>query len=86
MEETKTENTTEQTAVVVQKLPKGPEMTEAGLRIFPTSFLPEKSLMEPSRIPTAKLTGFEIEVVHVIIFFALTFFLFYTNWKRPNKR
>ena len=89
MEETKTENTehsTEHTAVVAQKLPKEPEMTEAGLRIFPTSFLPEKSLMEPSRIPTAKMTGFQIEVVHVVIFFALSFFLFYTNWKRTNKR
>lgn len=84
--EVSTENTTEQQAVVAQGLPKEPETTEAGLRIFPTSFLPEKSLMEPSRIPTAKMTGFEIEVIHVVIFIAMTFFLFYGIWKRPNKR
>ncbi len=89
MEETKTENTehsTEHTAEVAPVATKALETTEAGLRIFPTSFLPQKSLMEPSRIPTAKMSGFEIEVVHVVIFFALTFFLFYTNWKTPNKR
>lgn len=89
MNETKTENTehtTEHTAVVAQELPKEPEKTEAGLTIYPTSFLPEKSHIEPSRIPTAKMTGLQIEVAHVIIFFALTIGLFYSMWKRPNKR
>ena len=88
MEETNTENTehTTEQAVVAQEVVKDFETTPAGLRIFPTSFLPQKSIMETSRIPTAKMTGFQIEVVHVVIFIALTFFLFYTNWKRPNKR
>ena len=89
MEDTTTGNTeqsTQHAAEAVQVELKAPETTEAGLRIFPTSFLPQKSKMEPSRIPTAKMTGFEIEVIHVVIFFALTFFLFYTNWKTPNKR
>jgi len=88
MSDTKTENTehTTEHAVVAQELPKEPETTEAGLKIYPTSFLPQKSHIEPSRIPTAKMTGFQIEVAHVIIFFALTIGLFYSMWKRPNKR
>jgi hypothetical protein len=92
MNETKTENTehTEQhtghEAVVVDETPKGPEMTADGLKLYPTSFLPQKSHMEPSRIPTAKMSGFEIEVAHVVIFFILTIGLFYSMWKRPNKR
>lgn len=88
MDETKTEtaaHTTEK-AVVVQELPKELEKTEAGVKIYPTSFLPQKSKMEPSRIPTAKMTGLEIEIIHVVIFFVLTFCLFYSMWQRPNKR
>lgn len=88
MNETKTENTehSAEHTVVAQELPKEPETTEAGLKIYPTSFLPEKSLMEPSRIPTAKMSGFEIEVIHVVIFIGLIFFLFLGMWKHPNKR
>lgn len=88
-EETKTENTEHATghaAEVAQEMPKEPETTPEGLKIYPTSFLPQKSHMEPSRIPTAKMSGFEIEVAHVIIFFILTIGLFYSMWKRPNKR
>lgn len=88
MSENKTENTehTTEHAVVDQAIPKKMETTEAGLRIFPTSFLPEKSHIETSRIPTAKMTGLQIEVSHVIIFFILIFSLFYGMWKRPGKR
>lgn len=69
-----------------QMLPKEPVVNADGIKIYPTSFLPAKSLMEPSRIPTAKMTGFQIEVLHVVIFFALTYMLFVGMWKRPNKR
>jgi hypothetical protein len=92
MNETKTENTeqaqnaTGHAAEVVQVMPKEPETTAEGLKVYPTSFLPQKSHMEPSRIPTAKMSGLEIEVIHVIIFFILTIGLFYSMWKRPNKR
>jgi len=88
MNETKTETTehTGHAAEVVQEMPKEPEMTAEGLKVYPTSFLPQKSHIETSRIPTAKMTGFEIEVAHVIIFFILTIGLFYSMWKRPNKR
>ncbi len=89
MNETKTETTTEQTGhetVVAQEMPKEQETTAEGLKVYPTSFLPQKSHIEPSRIPTAKMTGFEIEVAHVIIFFILTIGLFYSMWKRPHKR
>lgn len=80
MNETKTET------VVAQNVPAEPEMTAEGLKVYPTSFLPVKSKMEPSRIPTAKMTGLQIEVIHVIIFFVLTIGLFYSMWQRPNKR
>ena len=80
MNETKTE------ALTAQNVEAGPETTAEGLKVYPTSFLPVKSKMEPSRIPTAKMTGLQIEVIHVIIFFALTIGLFYSMWQRPNKR
>ena len=67
-------------------LPKAPEVTPEGIKIYPTSFLPAKSYMETSRIPTAKLSGLEIEISHVVIFFLLTFFLFIGMWKKPNSR
>jgi hypothetical protein len=65
-----------------------PEATvnSQGLKVYPTSFLPAKSHMEPSRIPTAKLSGLGIEVTHVVIFLVLTVFLFIGMWKRPNHR
>jgi hypothetical protein len=88
-EETKTVNTEHATghaAEVAPEMPKELETTPAGLKIYPTSFLPQKSHIETSRIPTAKMSGFEIEVSHVIIFFILTIGLFYSMWKRPNKR
>ena len=69
-----------------QMIQKEPVVNADGIKIYPTSFLPVKSLMEPSRIPTAKMTGFQIEVVHVIIFFALIYVLFVGMWKTPNKR
>ncbi len=68
------------------ELPKGPTINADGVKIYPTSFLPTKSLMEPSRIPDKKMTGFTIEVIHVVIFFALIFVLFYKAWKKPNVR
>lgn len=68
------------------EMPKEPELTKDGLKIYPTSFLPQKSHIEPSRIPTARMSGLEIEVAHVVIFFLLTIALFYSMWKRPNKR
>lgn len=84
MSENKTENSEHQQ--IAQVTPKKMETTASGGKIFPTSFLPEKSHMEPSRIPTAKMTGFQIEVIHVILFFLLTFALFYGMWKRAGSR
>jgi hypothetical protein len=63
-----------------------PETNADGVKIYPTSFLPAKAHMEPSRIPTAKLSGLGIEVSHVIIFLLLTVFLFIGMWKRPGQR
>lgn len=69
-----------------QPWPKEPEVTADGIKIYPTSFLPAKSMMEPSRIPTAKMTGLQIEVIHVIVFFILIIGLFMGMWKKPNER
>ena len=79
MSDHKTEN-------VAPELPKGPEVNADGIKVYPTSFLPAKSHMEVSRVPTEKLTGLQIEVLHVIIFVILTYALFVTMWKRPNVR
>lgn len=69
-----------------QELPKEPETTPAGLKVYPTSFLPAKSHIEPSRIPTAKMSGLTIEVSHVLIFVLLTVFLFLGMWKKSGHR
>ncbi len=72
--------------VVAPELPKEPEILPDGTKVYPTSFIPSKAPMEPSRIPTAQMSGFQIEVIHVVIFFALTIALFIGMWKRPNQR
>ncbi|MBY0413972.1 MAG: hypothetical protein K2Q18_07395 [Bdellovibrionales bacterium] len=81
-----TEHNEHGTQAVVVEEPKAPEMTAAGLRIYPTSFTPAKAHIETSRIPTAKLSGLEIEVAHVVIFVLLTVFLFIGMWKRAGQR
>lgn len=63
-----------------------PEVTAEGIKIYPTSFLTTKSKMEPSRVPTEQLSNIQIEVIHIIIFLALTVFLFISMWKKPNVR
>ncbi len=73
-------------APLAPKLPPEPIINADGVKIYPTSFLPVKSQMDPSRIPQEKMTGLTIEVLHVIIFFVLTIGLFYSMWKKPNLR
>ncbi len=75
-------------AAKVENLPQPPqpEVNADGIKIYPTSFIPVKGQMEPSRVPTAKMSGLEIEVIHVIVFFILTIGLFYSMWKKPNER
>lgn len=80
-----------ETTTAIEKMeplpePKLPETDANGIKVYPTSFLPAKSHMEISRIPTAKMSGFEIEVSHVVIFVLLTVFLFIGMWKRPGAR
>lgn len=69
-----------------QPQPPQPVVNADGIKIYPTSFIPVKAPMEPSRVPTAKMTGLQIEVLHVIIFIVLTVGLFISMWKRPNVR
>jgi hypothetical protein len=63
-----------------------PVINADGIKIYPTSFVPVKAHMEPSRIPTAQLSNLQIEVIHVGVFLALTVFLFISMWKKPNVR
>lgn len=70
----------------LQKVPGEPVINAQGIKVYPTSFIPLKGQMEPSRIPTAKMSGLEIEIWHVVIFLGLTVFLFIGMWKRPNLR
>lgn len=62
------------------------EAAPAAVKVYPTSFISVKGPMEPSRVPKAQLSGFQIEVIHVAIFFILTIFLFISMWKKPNVR
>lgn len=73
-------------AAAAPELPPGPTINADGIKIYPTSFLPVKSHMDPSRIPHQKMAGLTIEVIHVVIFFVLTIGLFYSMWKKPNVR
>lgn len=57
-----------------------------GVKIYPTSFIPEKGRMEDSRIPTTEMSGFQIEAIHVVIFILLTYALFSGAWKKAGKR
>ncbi len=66
--------------------PIEPTVTAEGIKVYPTTFLPAKSIMEPSRVPKTVMTGLQIEVIHVLIFFLLTFFLFIGMWKTAGKR
>jgi hypothetical protein len=66
--------------------PPVPTVTPEGIKVYPTTFLPSKSIMEPSRTPTKTMTGFQIEVIHVIIFIVLTLALFLGMWKKAGQR
>ncbi len=70
----------------VPETPPAPEILPNGVKVYPTSFIPSKAPIEMSRVPTAQMSGFQIEVIHVVIFFALTVGLFIGMWKRPNQR
>ncbi len=67
-------------------LPLEPVTNEQGITIYPTSFIPARAHMEPSRIPTARMSGLTIEVIHVAVFLLITWALLYQMWKRPNQR
>ena len=89
MEQAKTsavEHSEHAEAAPVVEQPKLPETNADGIKVYPTSFLPSKSHMDVSRIPTAKLSGFDIEVSHVVIFVLLTVFLFIGMWKKAGHR
>ncbi|MBC7712658.1 MAG: hypothetical protein H7177_04940 [Rhizobacter sp.] len=73
-------------AAPAPELPKEPTVNADGVKIYPTSFIPSKAHMDHSRIPTEKMEGLTIEVIHVIIFFVLTIGLFYSMWKKPDVR
>lgn len=64
-----------------EKEPAKPFVNERGVTVYPTSFLPTKSIMEPSRIPKTIMSGFHIELIHVVMFFAILYFLFASTWK-----
>ena len=70
----------------LQQVPQEPVVNAQGVKVYPTSFISVKGQMEPSRIPTAKMSGLQIEIWHVVIFLGLTVFLFIGMWKRPNQR
>lgn len=74
------------TKVETPPAPVVPEVLANGVKVYPTSFIPLKAPIEPSRLPTAQMSNLQIEVIHVIIFVLLTVGLFIGMWKRPNLR
>lgn len=60
--------------------PAAPEVNAQGIKIYPTSFVPTKAPLEPSRVPTTQLTNFQIETIHIVIFVAIIFVLFGSMW------
>ncbi len=66
--------------VTTPELPPAPIVTAEGIKIYPTSWVPMKAPLEPSRVPTAQITNFQIEVIHVIMFFAIILGLYWSMW------
>ncbi len=62
------------------QLPPGPILTAEGIKVYPTSWIPMKAPLEPSRIPTAQLANLHIEVIHVIMFFLMILGLYWSMW------
>ncbi len=65
--------------------PPAPIVTAEGIKIYPTSWVPMKAPLEPSRVPTTQLTNFHIEVIHVIMFFGLIAALYWSMWVSAKK-
>lgn len=67
------------------KTPAEPEVNAQGIKIYPTSFLPEKASIEPVRGPTTQLTNLQIEAIHIGIFIAIILVLFGTRWRKKTE-
>lgn len=70
--------------VETPEMPPAPVVNEQGIKIYPTSFLPQKAPLEPSRVPTAQLTNFQIEVIHIVIFALIVLVLYWSMWVKAK--
>lgn len=77
------QNTVKKEAVV--DAPREPEVIN-GVKVYPPSWVPVKSVLVAPKPMKSSLSLIDIEVTHVIIFIAITIFLFIGMWKRPNLR
>lgn len=71
--------------VAPPETPPAPEVNAQGVKVYPTSFIPQKGPMEESRVPTAKLDNFHIEVVHIAVFVAIVLALYWSLWMNAKK-
>ncbi|RPJ79109.1 MAG: hypothetical protein EHM20_02265 [Alphaproteobacteria bacterium] len=70
---------------VVEATPVAPQMIN-GIKVYPTSYLPAKSVLETPRKALVEMHILHIEGIHIVMFFVITFVLFIGMWKRPNLR
>lgn len=65
--------------------PAAPEVLN-GVKIYPTSFVTTKSALHLPKPKSAEMQEWHIEGIHIVCFFAITFFLFIGMWKRNGLR
>lgn len=61
-------------------MPEAPYINAQGIKVYPTSWVPQKAPLEPSRVPTAQMTNFHIEVIHIIVFLLILIALYWSMW------
>jgi hypothetical protein len=57
-----------------------------GVKVYPPSYIPQKAVLQMPKKSLIAMKIEHIEGIHIIIFFALTVFLFIGMWKRPDLR
>ncbi len=70
--------------VKAPEMPPAPVINEQGIKIYPTSWVPQKGPLEPSRVPTAQLTNLQIEVIHVVVFGLIVLALYWSMWVKAK--
>ena len=71
-------------AAPLAETPREPQMIN-GLKVYPPSFLPTKAVLHTPKKSVVEMDLLHIEGIHILCFFMITFFLFWSMWKHPKK-